>query len=235
MIDLIKQYKFYTKSGIKKSISCSQLGSDELQLYYNYIDAPRNPEVLGHHTLGSIIHLGMQQIVIESGANIRTEQQLAMLLPNGWTLTGKYDAFDTDKGILWDFKTGTSFSIKKFNEEKEKHQYTKQMNGYRMLLGEEQVKQMKILWLCKDADVKKGEQVFIISDVPMIDLYDLTKEVIDLTNNLEKADKEPSECANRWMGRVNGAIVPMRCKYYCDYSQHCSYFKMNPTTAISTW
>jgi len=227
MIDLEKiilEETKYIGSDIKNSISASQVTTEPLQQYLKWKYGNIEDDKVGQNTLGSILHLGMEQILKEKSA--LTEYSMEYKLWNDWTITGTADLIVD--GAIYDYKFTKEYSRKMWLKDKENHQYTIQLNTLRYLWKQlpSDIKtepKMYIVWFIKDA--KQGEPTMIIDEVPLI--KHIEDILIDATNELRQwveNDIEPPVCKDKWTRKIKGNTVHTKCMYYCSYNKVCPHY-----------
>lgn len=219
----LREYEFYTgekkKSG---SISVTELsGDDMLQMVLRRkFDVPKDDKI-GQNTLGSIFDLGMRHIAIETG--LKSMERVKKILPNGWVLSGEGDLIDDEQKTIYDVKLTKIYALEQFRKDKKNHQYTKQLNYYRLLYGKEDYN-LFLMWFLKDqteAKLDHPREALVTTEVPKLDEKELLKYAIERTNELEvQLDVDVSKdakCDDVWGGN--------RCKFYCDVKEVCPYAK----------
>lgn len=219
----IREYNFY--SGYKKergNISVTELsGDDMLQMVLRRkFDVPKDDKI-GQNTLGSIFDLGMRSVAMQSG--ILSMSRVKKVLDNGWILSGEGDLCDDEHKIIYDVKLTKIYALEQFRKNPKNHQYTKQLNYYRLLYGKEDYN-LFLMWFLKDQTETKLDhprEAIVTTEVPKLDEKELLKYAIDRTNELEmQLDVNVSndaKCSDVWGGN--------RCKFYCDVKEVCPYAK----------
>ncbi len=241
---IVKVGSKYTPSPIEKSISCSQIGSDILQLYLAKTNKIEEPFEVSQASIGSIFHLGMEEAAKnfskqDNNNIIHIEHDMSKQLSNGWTLTGTADLITKEGNsfVIKDHKLTKQYTAKMVREAIRKHQpngYISQMNGYRFLFNPEA--DMVLSMFYKDQDVVKSELAFEEIMVPYIN--DIEKQVINITNQLQHhldTKTTPPKCADLWWRKPKNSntSIPSRCKFYCNVSESCPYnneYKATPRT-----
>lgn len=219
-LDKIRDYDFYTgDKSIDKQISVTELSLGEiLPIYLSRITTELKPQKLGQHTLGSIAHLGLNVLAEKFG--LTPGYRLENKLFNGYILTGEPDVLDQKNKIIYDFKLSKVYAHKQSVAKTVSHQYWKQLNYYRILLGGDWT--MKLIWGLKDQGSRDDfDEAIVTQTVSKINDDHLINYAINMSNKLQLAlDGEisaPRKCNDTWRD--------LKCKMYCDYNHVCDYGK----------
>lgn len=208
----------YTGSGIEKSLSASSVGNEVCQNWLKQKHGIIDDTKVGANTLGTILHLGMEQIFKDDGL---VEHAMKRELDD-YTITGTADLILD--GCIYDYKFTKNYTLKKWREDKEGNTYTKQLNVLRWLSGDDL--DMKLIFFLKDANDAKAEPHIVIEDVPVIDIEPVIQQAV---NDLKSVLDQPPKCKDVWMRKINGVNKPSRCMFYCSYSDVCPHY-LEPVT-----
>lgn len=216
LTDIIKNYKFYhgDRSDADRLSVTEIFGGQPLQIaltrkHYDELDG----KDITQATLGSIFDLGIKNMGYDAD---RMEKE-----HNGFTISGEPDFFED--GHLKDIKLTKKFALMMWEKNPKEHQYTLQLNAYRMMLEDKdkEVKSMSICWFLKDqSDVKDGDPPALVeTEVPHIDdeyMLDKATEVHSDVRGMLDGRIEMTKCDDRWKN-------DFRCKHYCDVKKFCPY------------
>jgi hypothetical protein len=224
-----KWYDGYTPQEGEKHLSASSFANEPLEIWLDRHNYPENPFKLSDATVGSIVHIGLENIIRKTeeykNAELLIEHQIIKPF-NGWTITGRPDLVNIPKKILYDYKTGKNYSKKMIDKEGKNHRYAIQLAVYNWLLGGGYTP--KILWLMKDSQA--GEPVIFEQEIEIMDLNEIEvymKERLDVIDAY--GDSMPDKCGDLWPRKIKGAVVNAKCMYYCKYSHSCP--KNNPSAS----
>ena len=105
------QYSGSRKSG-EKVISASSINREPYFLLVQHLFDKQEQLSYGANTTGSLYQLGLDSALASHGnGRWRTAQRLQHILPNGWTISGEYDIFDTETNTIIDGKVMTAEEI----------------------------------------------------------------------------------------------------------------------------
>lgn len=225
------------------SISASQLGKEDLQIYLQMIYGPQPEEHITDATLGTIFHKGMETIIrekskkeTEAGVEYYAEQSFSTKIIDGWWLTGTADlVIATSEGFeIHDYKLTKKYTVKSYLSNPTDHQYTLQLSALEYLLREENMEvyipgiESVIDFFLKDSIKTKFEAVH----EPIVVKTKRSDEIIELFKKKANAIQHhldnatiPSECKDRWPRKVSGKTVDTLCEYYCSQKKNCPYYK----------
>ena len=237
LINILKDYQFYEPledNSCEKHISASSLADDPLQLWLKINNYQENEEDLGDHTLGSLVHMALESIVIDSlitdpsydRKDWEMEQRHVRWVDD-YCISGKMDLVDHKNKVLYDFKTGKNYSKESLKKEGKLHRYSIQLAVYNWLLGGGYTP--KILWIMKDSNAVKHEPVFSIQQIEIMTPDEIVKYIRDKIAIVDHSTIEDFKTCAPWI-RSQGKGKPAintRCSYYCRYSGSCPLY--NPT------
>lgn len=217
----LRDYPFYNGNKQGKRVSVSEIsGDDVLQMYLRRAFNLEREDKITQATLGSIFDLGMREIARESG--LTSMHRVEKLLPNGWILSGEGDLYDSEKNIIYDVKLTKIYALEQWKKEPNGHQYTKQLNWYRILCNESA--ELRLLWFLKDQTETKADhpkEALVQTVVPRLEQSELLKEASEkielLEMMLENGVGKDVQCKDTWGG--------LRCKLYCEAREVCPYAK----------
>lgn len=230
----------------KKRISASSLTSNMLELYLDYKHGKSNDVQFEASNLGSIYQLGVDLACDENSKQALEDglepqyisgQRFEFELPNGWILTGEADQIDMINKVIIDNKVSTTSSLKKIKEEGKAHQYAIQLGVYKLLAHKFYGDHFDgaLAFVDKNSSYFKPQTGPIMNyiDIETYDYETIIKMAVDKSNELQKyidLGLEPPICENRFPYKSKGVTTPMKCHYYCNYSQHCKHFNSNSKT-----
>jgi len=221
------------QTSMKKQISASQLGNDDLQLYLKYMHGGKDGAEFEANTFGSIYHLGAEK-AFAGIPDVETEMSMKYMLPNGWLVTGSVDLILHKYKVIADHKTTTATSIASTIKDGKNSSYGLQMAVYKLLLSKERnlhdysaVLPMVDKSFSYFKKNKYNQLTFV--DMETFSVEDTERLLVEKTNRLQEfidLGQEPAECANLfWYGPKGGKRKRMRCIHYCDQSNNCPYYK----------
>jgi len=229
LLDALRKHDFYSGE-IKRTVelfSVSEIaGGDVLQLALRRLHDIPIEEKVTQATLGSIFDAGLRKIIDDIndklGTHFYSGYRMDKQLPNGSIISGETDIIDSENKWLYDAKLSKIYAMESCERESE-HQYKLQLNLYRWLLGDNY--RMFLLWGLKDQsdtnpkhpnEAMMLKEVKHIADDKLISIaVEKSNKVISIVNSNEQL---PAKCEDTWRNDV-------RCKYYCDVYQFCSYYK----------
>ena len=225
--DVVKSYSFYSgdRTDIDKLSVTEITGGEPLQIALTRKHSDEiSRDKITQATIGSIFDLGFK--------NMGFEPERIKIDIDGFTVSGEPDIFQD--GVLVDNKLTKKYALKMWEKEKEKHQYTLQINFYRMMLENQgkEVKDMQIAWWIKDqSDVKAGDpQALVETKVPHIEdskLLDIARGVHEEARGILEGKILTQKCNNTFGN-------DMRCKSYCDVKEFCPYAKKRGYTKVTS-
>ena len=236
------QYSGSRKSG-EKVISASSINREPYFLLVQHLFDKQEQSSYGANTTGSLYQLGLDSALASHGnGRWRTAQRLSYVLPNGWTISGEYDIFDTETNTIIDGKVISDYSYKSVMKNDIDSDYNVQVATYSALEH-----------LSKEADdfilrplpakgalhiVNKGGSAAKNNVSTWLDLFmhdadtiikmftDKTDQLQTLLDNYESTGQLPEEvCDTAKYGMDKG--VPKRCTLYCDYKDVCPHYNKN--------
>ncbi len=241
------RYESGSKDNIPENalfLSASMLGNEPLQNYLRTIHGNTEQEKVEDNTLGSVLHLGMEQVVLKSkdkildkALSVETEKPMHIQITDDWFFTGTADLVIEMHDIVYihDYKFVKAYSLTKYNEQlkdidTDYHQYVYQMNGLRYLAQQYYPEKdifTQLDFFIRDANKLKGESVHESPVIPYIgNIEDIIKTKI---SDLDKAIKNlevPPICSDLWARKIKGKFIPdVRCQFYCDQKNNCPYYK----------
>lgn len=229
------------------TFSPSMLGNTTLQNFLAKVFDRDVETSVGHNTVGSIFHAGLNALLPEN-ENELNEKRYEYLMSNGVTLTGVGDKFILTDGFITeirDYKLTKIYAGKSLKKEPN-HAYALQLSGYRFMA--EKLNMVSITnkpklvvdMFYKDADILLHEPVY----EPIEVLYNVDIEEIILSKSNElvsyiDAGEMPAECENKdkWFRKLrNGTMVASRCVAYCGVKNVCPYFSGEPvSSSLASW
>jgi len=229
-------YQRVQDNAFVKRIHVSQIAQDAYYLAMKYVYGTRPPMEISDLTLGTLFHEGALNLITRhleaNGVPYASEFPLSYQIGE-WTLSGYPDLVlfpADDQAIIYDLKLVSSFSLKKYLENPEAHQYTYQLNWYRYMLSlemeEETQIDMKILFFVKNvsSSFSDVDQVYNEVDVPIIDDADLLNHAREKIAQIEAIVNGTSligRCDDLY--ERNGE--PVRCQKYCNYNYVCPFYQ----------
>ena len=220
-----------------KRISASEMGSDMLQLYYRRKHTVE-PTDVGQNTIGSLVHLGLEHLDIDS------EVKISKIIPGtDIVATATVDAILEDSII--DYKTSKVYAVSMLRTAIKKldysHNYIMQLNHIAWILDYPD-KKYYCVFFNKDAgmDFKSGKikPTYEIVEVPIMEPAEYLALVQAKAKELYifvDEDREPPICKDLWIRKIAGVATPMKCLAYCDYSKICSKFKPTVLNETVNW
>lgn len=239
-------------------ISASMVGKDPLQNYLSILHGTIDNDKISDNTLGTILHKGMEQLIVPQIANeddtqVFIEHNMVMILANGWILSGTADLMYANPGMpltIRDYKFTKAYALKMFKQNPSAHQYSKQLSVLDLLAvknhlhepGEPDANELICDFFLKDANAMKSEITHNPQMVvPTIDHATLEEQIVEETNILQayiEAGEIPPRCEDVWERNVSGKIIPSRCAYWCSYNKVCPHYSASTqqtAARLSNW
>jgi len=249
----------YVNENDDYTISASMVANDPLQNYLSIINGKGTEDNITDATLGSVFHLGMEQLVRdkmdEDVAIIGAEVAMHHKLSNGWVLSGtadlivepKYGQFE-----IHDYKLTKKYTRKMTEKDLYTSGYTKQLQVLDALFrrdtlanqGKEITRDIELHcdFFLKDTIAVNFETVFqpliIPNKVGTTDMNAsdvLFAEVVEITNSLQsyiESGTIPPVCADRWPRNVKGKVIASRCEFYCSHKSVCPHYSEDPRKVV---
>lgn len=191
---------------------------------------------------GTIFHAGLELL----DKSIRKDKRLYLEM-NGWTITGEYDYFDEERGLLIDYKT-TSKKLFEYYRLEDFKSYYWQLQIYRWMIEkvmQKEVKQLMNIVFILDGDERSG---FIYTiEYELLPLEAVEKQVEFF---LQRHDRiEPCNDEERWArtrykvgektfsnwveallySKQTGEPIEeekfyIKCKYFCKVAKYCPLY-----------
>ena len=217
-MEWIKQHEFYTGKREKFQVSVSELsGDDVLAIYLRREHDIVKEDKITQATLGSIFDLGIRQVANEQGL-----ESLGRVLRtfDKWVISGEGDLIDRENNTIIDVKLTKIYALEQWKKDPLKHQYTKQLNWYRVLMGDESTK-LQLYWFLKDQTETKDthpKEALVVTDVPVMDEVKLFGEMIEKLYQLEALYNggKREKCDDTWGNDT-------KCRLFCDCKSVCPY------------
>lgn len=238
--NLILSKIIYKREPLEKRISASQIDLEPLQVWLSYKHGALPETKIGQHTIGSILHLGMEKIfdlnnihTIESEVPFEKEYR-------GWKLTATIDHIDHKNKIIADFKNVKRYTFEK-NDPNSSYAWQLRFGKYLSELNYDLYNFMFIKNNEEDYRYKKEEidvfQIVKIHDVSENVLLEKIDKLIDILEEGIKTDgKSIQKCKDVWIRKsISGKALPMKCVKYCSYNSVCPYYNPHPDSIISNW
>jgi len=216
-----------------RAISASDFGNDLLQIYLRYKYGVPDNDMFGQDTIGSICHLGLQQILED---DYESEKKFNVIMDNGWSLTGSIDLLNVNNKEIIDIKVTKQYTVEKVLKDND-HQYIWQLSVYKYLVDRYYNSNfdIKLLFVLKDGGYDFRKMV-IKPSLELLDIEPKSKEEVEnrfyeITNALEQyieLDEYPQQCSDLWWRKTKNGSIPVRCEQYCSYKDKCPYYKVNP-------
>lgn len=223
------------------SISASQLGKEDLQVYLQMIYGNQPETEISDATLGTIFHKGMECMALEAQEDqtvqdqILIEHSMAWKLPNEWWFTGTADLvhYNGSTFYIHDYKLTKNYTVKMFRKNVLGHTYGLQMSGLAYLAGKNLMTKddsvsCTVDFFLKDSNKMKFEPVHV--PVTFAPLLPATVEelIVEKTNRIQDHIVNatiPPECKDTWIRKVGGQTVKTMCEFYCSQKNNCPYYK----------
>lgn len=236
------QYSGSRKSG-EKVISASSINREPYFLLVQHLFDKQEQSSYGANTTGSLYQLGLDLALASHGnGRWKTAQRLTHKLPNGWTISGEYDIFDTETNTIIDGKVISDYSYKSVMKNDIDSDYNIQVATYSALehinkseeeLALRQLPAKGALHIVNKGGSAAKNNISTWLDLFMHDADTIIQMFIDKTNQLQvllddynATGKLPDEvCDTAKYGMDKG--VPKRCTLYCDYKDVCPHFNKN--------
>ncbi|NPA45137.1 MAG: hypothetical protein GXO49_06375 [Chlorobi bacterium] len=229
------QYKGNNDPNVKQ-ISASQFGDELLQIWLRYKYGVIPNEKFTQSTLGSLVHIGIQEIV-KHEPEIEVEKDVLVKFSNGWTLSGSIDIVDNKEKVIYDIKVTTNYTLENILKNKD-HNYIWQLSVYRYLMKELTGidYNTKLLMILKDGnefDNRKQAstphfEIVNIEPKTYSDIESKFNEIVDKLELHEEIGSYPEQCKDLWIRKLkNGKIIKKKCEIYCSYKDVCPYYKKN--------
>jgi hypothetical protein len=215
----LTQYSGDKSSG--KTLSASSWHDDHLQIFYKCKFGTPDDTVIGGNTLGSLVHLGLEQL---SSDNVETEKRFTLPFGDEWNASAMLDYINHDKKVIVDFKITKRYTLQKFNQDSG---YAQQLRFQKMVSKLSDYKIFVAMFLKDYEGDFRSARTKCFNYVEIEDRNikaDVAETMTELNYYLD-TDTEPPECKNLFWGREDGKNVRKRCKYYCNYSSICKYYK----------
>ena len=237
------------------TISASMVANDPLQNYLSIVHGKGTEDEITDATLGSVFHLGMEQLVREKMdtdvAIIGAEVAMHHKLSNGWVLSGTADLIvepEVGRFEIHDYKLTKKYTRKMTEKDLYTSGYTKQLQVLDALFrrdttanqGKEINRDIELHcdFFLKDTIAVNFESVFQPLVIPnkvgtseMNAADVLFAEVVEITNSLQsyiEAGTIPPVCKDRWPRNVKGTVIPSRCEFYCGHKNVCPHYSPDP-------
>jgi len=236
-----------TYSGVKfsksKTLSASGLNDDILPLVLKYRHGLGSQKVIEQNTLGTLLHSGLEN-AFNGHKDYGVEKSFKMPIGDtGWSLTGHVDLIDFDSNAIIDhkmLKTKKINEIMMMSQPKKKLEdwddYQWQLGVYKLLAETKYGKTFESYisafnketsYFKKDADEVSFRLIPIVTPTN----EEVMAKAISQVNEIKKYiddnnDNEPSQCSNLFFSLKYGKPArPMRCRKFCDNSNHCTYYQ----------
>ena len=236
------QYSGSRKSG-EKVISASSINKEIYFLLVQHLFDKQEQTSYGANTTGSLYQLGLDSALASYGnGRWKTAQRLQYTLPNGWTISGEYDIFDTETNTIIDGKVISDYSYKSVMKNDIDSDYNIQVATYSMLehlnKSEEELNKRPLpakgaLHIVNKGGSAAKNNISTWLDLFMYDADSMLTIYTEKTNQLQEAldaynndGSLPEDvCDTAKYGMEKG--VPKRCTLYCDYKDVCPHFNKN--------
>ena len=225
---VIEDYEYYDGKKAERKLSASQASKDLLELYLYHTEEAQ-PSVFGKGEIGSIFHLGMEEMfksqprVVEGEAVQEVRQQKT--LSNGWVIDGKSDMVDFTDDIIYDWKGMSASAYAVLRTNKRTHRVNMQMAVYRWLFGVSYAETHCFITNWDPCNPDHPATAYQIFKPDMYEPEEIEALLIDKTDLLDAhlaALKIPPKCTDVMPRRLrDGTFVNSKCMYYCNYSHVC--------------
>jgi hypothetical protein len=239
----------------EKVFSASMLGDEPLKNYLRYKHGTQQKQQLDATTLGSLYQLGIDTAVEKWNARMQYEHKdkdlkqyeyalrMTYILPNGWTVSGEIDQYDTINNVIFDNKLSNETTFKAIEKEGKRHHYALQLAVYKWLLIKNNITEEEPV--CSIALGNKSYshyktnkcETIEIFEVPTLSIQDTELLLIEKTNELQTyidMDTCPEKpVVNKLMPykkKGSPRATLMKCEYYCDYKDLCPHYQPNNDT-----
>ena len=235
-------------SGNKKkeirAISASAIGKEPIEIYLRYKHGVNQSENIEQTTLGSLLHLGLEHIFKKHDGFITEHDFSEYELENGWKITGTSDLIDMNTKTIHDYKMIKNFPIKKIKEEGIENSYVQQLNVYRILAENEFNTKFNtsILAFNKEGGIntRTGDLIPSYEEISLPKIEDkiIINMALEKTNIVQEHidnDTIPEKCEDVWLRKIKQKTVPMKCAFYCSYSNECPHYNPKKETILTSW
>lgn len=252
---LLKGTKYTgNQESYKKVFSASMLGNDPLQNYLKYMYGGKDSTQFEANTFGSVYQLGVDMAADKWNSMNSPEMQYinalrlqSKLEGTDWIISGEMDQLDMKNYVIFDNKVTTATTLGKIKSEGKNHSYALQLGVYKWLLYQDEVnrgiKPNEYTGVLAVVDKgfsyfktnKYNQLTFVeVETYSVEDIGVMLKETIDTLQDYIDLEQEPGECKNKFPYKAKGQKVakPMRCIHYCDFAEHCKYFRTDGPAAI---
>lgn len=236
------QYSGSRKSG-EKVISASSINREPYFLLIQHLFDKQEQLSYGANTTGSLYQLGLDSALATYGnGRWKTAQRLSHVLPNGWTISGEYDIFDTETNTIIDGKVISAASYNSVMKNDIDSDYNLQVATYSMLehlnkssdeLALRPLPAKGALHIVNKGGSAAKNNISTWLDLFMHDSDTIIKMLTDKTNQLQAllddyntTGKLPEEVCDITKYGMSGG-VSARCTLYCDYKDVCPHFNKN--------
>lgn len=232
LLDLIREYDFYTGEPTRERVSVSEIASgDILQMVLKRINKIPKAKKLTQATLGSIFDLGVKSLILKLNEqfkeNFAAGERIEKELPNGVVLAGEPDILHSTPKEIYDAKLTKIYAMEQCVTHTD-HQYRLQLNLYDYLLGgghdlyllwglKDQFEGMSRGKVCDYHDALIEQSVARINEGSMIQLAVMKSS--EMQRVIDGQAPLPEKCDDTWRDDV-------RCKYYCECRDFCDYYKL---------
>jgi len=239
-------------------ISASMVANDPLQNYLAIIHGKGTEDEITDATLGSVFHLGMEQLVkdkMKTDATIYgAEVAMHYKLDNGWILSGTADLIvepEPHKYEIHDYKLTKKYTRKMTEKDIHTSGYTKQLHVLDALFRRDSTLDRTMIdgdielhcdFFLKDSVAVNFESVFNPLIIPNkvgteeVNSADvLFAEVVQITDSLQsylESGTIPPVCADRWPRNVKGKVISSRCEFYCSHKAVCPHYNPDPRKVV---
>ncbi len=239
-------------------ISASMIAKDPLQNYLTILYGSQEEKTISDSTLGSVFHMGMEQIVLaeKNNPNIGTDEHILCehtmhkKLANGWYLSGTADLIIRRRNgtsDIEDHKLTKMYALKMIQKDLTTHDYTVQLQALDLLNWNENPypaekklqSTLRINVFCKDAKAINKELTFTPVTAPNTNLENFEEKVIEITSSLQayiEAGEIPPKCEDVWLRKLkNGTTISTKCALYCGHGKAgiCPYYKADTRESVS--
>lgn len=219
-MEWLKDVEFYTGDRKKSryEVSVTELaGDDALAMFLRRTcDIEREPKIT-QATLGSIFDLGMREIAVQEGFESLSRVKRTF---EKWTISGEGDLYNREENVIIDVKLTKLYAMEQWQKKPKEHQYTIQLNWYRVLVGDDKTK-LQLYWFLKDqteTNDKHPKEALVVTDVPILDeveLFGFMREKLYELEALYNGGKK-EKCNDTWGN-------DLKCKLFCDCKEVCPY------------
>jgi len=239
-------------------ISASMVANDPLQNYLAIVHGKGTETEITDATLGSVFHLGMEQLVkdkMKTDATIYgAEVAMHHKLDNGWILSGTADLIvepTPHNYEIHDYKLTKKYTRKMTEKDIHTSGYTKQLHVLDALFRRDTTLDRTMIdgdielhcdFFLKDTVAVNHENVFQPLIIPnkvgteeMNSADVLFAEVVEITNSLQsylESGTIPPVCTDRWPRNVKGKVISSRCEFYCSHKAVCPHYNPDPRKIV---